>query len=56
MSSELIDAHATLDMDVDKLFGLERLASTELVRQDMLFTRYQEMTSPLDSAATRGGA
>ncbi len=53
-SSELLDAHQALDAEVDQLFGLKSKHPSELERQDVLFTRYQELTSPLVPARTTG--
>ncbi len=53
-SRELLDAHQALDAEVDQLFGLKSKHPSELERQDVLFTRYQELTSPLVPARTTG--
>jgi hypothetical protein len=44
VSNELVNAHHELDREVDQLFGLTSQHPTELERQEVLFTRYQEMT------------
>lgn len=44
MDPELIKAHDKLDTAVDRAFGAERTCSSEKERQEILFTRYAEMT------------
>ena len=46
MARELLDAHRTLDGEVDQLFALKSSVPTELERQDALFARYQQLTAP----------
>jgi len=55
ISKELIDTHQALDCEVDQLFDLKAQHPTELERQDVLFTRYQELTSPLFGSVPKGG-
>ena len=47
MSGELLDAHRELDRRVDRLFGIRAERPTNLQRQDVLFTSYEELTAPL---------
>lgn len=51
MPADLLDAHRTLDREVDRLFALKSAEPTELDRQDVLFARYQELTAPLLTTA-----
>lgn len=51
MSTELINAHQALDREIDRLFGVTSASPTMLERQDHLFSRYRELTSPLLAAA-----
>lgn len=44
MSPELLKAHRALDSAVDKAFGAKRTCSSEQERQEVLFSRYSEMT------------
>jgi len=52
MSTELLNAHQALDREVDRLFGVRSEGSTVLERQDHLFSRYRELTSPLLATAS----
>lgn len=52
ISPELASAHHSLDIEVDRLFGLPSRDSTELQRQDVLFARYQEFVAPLLAEAS----
>ena len=52
MSNELVEAHGVLDREVDRLFGLSSQHPTALERQDRLFSRYSELTSPLLAVAS----
>ncbi|WGW12424.1 class I SAM-dependent DNA methyltransferase [Saxibacter everestensis] len=54
MAPELIEAHDALDQLVDQAFAGDRRLSTELDRQEVLFTRYEELTSPLTTAIAKG--
>ena len=44
MSPELLKAHRALDAVVDKAFGAKRPCRSEQGRQEVLFTRYAELT------------
>ena len=44
MDPTLLKAHDALDTEVDKAFGASRRCRTELERQELLFTRYAELT------------
>jgi len=46
MDPTLIKAHDTLDTVVDKAFGASRRCTSEEHRQELLFTRYRELTQP----------
>ena len=52
MSNELINAHESLDGEVDQLFGLISQHAAELERQVVLCTRYQEMAGASVGAKT----
>lgn len=52
MSTELINAHQALDREIDRLFGVTSESPTMLERQEHLFSRYRELTSPLLAAAS----
>lgn len=45
MTLNLVRAHDALDREVDRAFGASRRCSSELERQELLFDRYQELTS-----------
>lgn len=45
MDPALVKAHDALDTEVDKAFGAARRCRTELERQELLFTRYAELTA-----------
>ncbi|MGP4978491.1 class I SAM-dependent DNA methyltransferase [Brachybacterium tyrofermentans] len=45
MSPELLKAHRALDAVVDKAFGAKRTCRSEQERQEVLFTRYAELTA-----------
>ncbi|WP_413544185.1 DNA methyltransferase [Citricoccus nitrophenolicus] len=45
MSRPLVKAHDDLDAEVDKSLGATRRCRTELERQELLFTRFSEMSS-----------
>lgn len=45
MSTELLKAHRALDAVVDKAFGAKRTCHSEQERQEVLFTRYVELTA-----------
>lgn len=47
MAPELIDAHLVLDEVVDQAFGAAERCRSELERQELLFSRYAELTSPV---------
>lgn len=50
ISPELVAAHAALDTEVDRQFGLKRGSHPELERQEVLFVQYQELAAPLLAA------
>ncbi|NHU86417.1 hypothetical protein GWK18_12730 [Kocuria sp. JC486] len=45
MTPELLKAHRALDAVVDKAFGAKRTCRSEQERQELLFTRYAELTA-----------
>mgnify|MGYP000877893428 CR=1 FL=1 len=47
MTPSVRDAHRRLDILVDSAFGLAETAPTLLRRQEVLFTSYEVLTSPL---------
>jgi hypothetical protein len=54
MDLELAAAHERLDTLVDRAFGGKARCETERERQQLLFTRYEELTSPLFASAPKG--
>jgi hypothetical protein len=54
ISSDLLVAHVALDEEVDRLFDLETSDATVLDRQDTLFSRYADLTSPVLETPTTG--
>ena len=46
MGSELVKAHDLLDDEVDQAFGAQARLSHERERQELLFERYVELTTP----------
>ena len=50
ISSDLLDAHETLDRTVNGLFGFGSAVPTELEQQERLFAGYQESAAPLTAA------
>lgn len=53
MSPQLRQAHQTLDLQVDTLFGIKLANPSELKRQEILFDRYRNLTDPLLVSATK---
>ena len=53
MTPSVREAHETLDRLVDASFGLNEKSPTFLRRQEILFTSYEELASPLLAASTR---
>ena len=45
MAPELLKAHRALDAAVDRAFGAKRTCQSEQERQEVLFTRYAELTA-----------
>jgi hypothetical protein len=56
MDPELVVAHERLDTLVDRAFGGKARCDTERERQQLLFSRYEELTAPLLVAASKGRA
>ncbi len=54
MTPELIEAHANLDVLVDRALGSTAPCETERERQQVLFARYDELTAGLLGAPRRG--
>lgn len=54
MKPDLVEAHAALDELVDHAFGANATCGTERERQQLLFTRYEELSSPLFASAPKG--
>lgn len=46
MDPELVKAHNLLDDEVDQAFGAQARLSHERERQELLFERYVELTTP----------
>jgi hypothetical protein len=53
MTPSVREAHEKLDRLVDASFGLNEKSPTFLRRQEVLFTSYEELASPLLTASTR---
>lgn len=45
MDPDLIEAHNSLDLAVDKAFGADHPLTTERERLELLFAHYKEMTT-----------
>ena len=54
MTPELIEAHANLDVLVDRAFGATTPCGTERERQQVLFARYDELSAGLLAPSSRG--
>ena len=54
MAPELVAAHESLDLIVDRVFGSEGTCPSEAERQQVLFARYQELAAPLAAVTSKG--